>query len=181
MKKEFIKLAGTLCAIALVAALLLAFVNKITAPEIKKAEQKEIESAMKTIMPSATEFVEAEGNPDLKIAMKDSLVEGYFATVTVNGFGGPVKMLVGIGEDGVVRGIDILSHSETAGLGANADTDDFKNRFVRKNPELTVVTTETNNFNEVQAITGATITSNAVAEGVKLANEMIKEYKGGNK
>ena len=89
-------------------------------------------------------------------------------------------MMVGIGTDGSVKGIDILSHSETAGLGAKADSDDFKSRFKDKSPELTVVKIPTENPSEVQAITGATVTSKAVAEGVKKAFETVMEIEGGN-
>ena len=180
MKKEFIKLAGILCAITLIAALILACVNKITAPEIEKASQKASEEAMNTIL-SADKYEEVAGKENVFKAIKDSDVIGYCVAVEVNGFGGPVEMMVGIGTDGVLKGIDILSHSETAGLGAKADTDDFKQRFVRKNPDLTVVKAPTTNIDEVQAITGATITSRAVAEGVKKANEIVKEIEGGDK
>lgn len=180
MKKEFIKLAGILCAITLIAALLLACVNKITAPEIEKTAQQASEDAMKTILP-ADKYEAVEGKENVYRAIKGSDVIGYCVTVTVNGFGGPIEMMVGIGTDEVLKGIDILSHSETAGLGAKADTEDFKKRFVRKNPDLTVVKQPTTNIAEVQAITGATITSRAVADGVKQANEIVKEIEGGDK
>ena len=181
MKKELIKLAGILCAITLVAALLLACVNKITAPEIEKAAQKASDEAMQTLIPEADEFVPVEGKENIWKAIKGSEVLGYCVTVFVKGFGGPIEMMVGIGAEGVVKGIDILSHSETAGLGAKADTDEFKSRFVRKNPDLAVTKQPTDAIDEVQAITGATITSKAVIEGVKQANEMIKALEGGDK
>ncbi len=180
MKKEFIKLAGILCAITLIAALILACVNKITAPEIAKASQKASEEAMNTILP-ADKYEMVEGRENVSKAIKGNDVIGYCVTVTVNGFGGPIEMMVGIGTNGVLAGVDILSHSETAGLGAKADTDEFKQRFVRKNPDLTVVKEPTTDIAEVQAITGATITSRAVAEGVKQANEIVKEIEGGDK
>ena len=180
MKKEFVKLAGILCAITLVAALLLACVNKITAPEIEKAAQKASEDAMKTILP-AEKYEVVEGKENVFRAINGSDVIGYCVTVSVTGFGGPIEMMVGIGSDNVVKGIEILSHSETAGLGAKADTDEFKARFVRKNPDLTVTKQPTEDIAEVQAITGATITSRAVAEGVKQAGEIINEIEGGDK
>lgn len=180
MKKEFIKLAGILCVITLVAALLLACVNKITAPEIEKAEEKASEDAMSMLIPDA-KFDPVQGYDNVFSATKNGVVEGYCVTVTVNGFGGPVKMMVGIGTDNTVKGIEILSHGETAGLGAKADTADFKNRFPGKNPELTVVKTPTESPDEVQAITGATITSRAVAEGISQAYNLVNEIEGGNK
>lgn len=180
MKKEFIKLAGILCAITLIAALVLACVNKITAPEIEKASQKASEEAMNKILP-ADKYEQVEGRDDVFKAIKGEDVIGYCVTVSTQGFGGPIEMMVGIGTNGVLEGIDILSHSETAGLGAKADTDEFKQRFERKNPDLTVVKEATDDILEVQAITGATITSRAVADGVKQANEIVKEIEGGDK
>ena len=90
-------------------------------------------------------------------------------------------MLVGIGTDYKVKGIEILSHSETAGLGAKATDSNFKDRFKEKNPYITVVKGETQSPDEVQAITGATITSRAVASGVGEAYNLLQKVKGGNK
>ena len=178
MKKEIIKLAGILCAITMVAALLLACVNKITFKKIKESEMKAAEDA-RSMLISGAEFKDAKGYDNVKIAMIDGQFAGYCVNVSVKGFGGPVEMMVGIGADDTVTGVEILSHSETAGLGAKADTDDFKKQFPGKYPELAVVKTPTENPAEIQAITGATVTSKAVAEGIKQAYEITLEVKGG--
>ncbi len=179
MKKELIKLSGILCAITLVAALLLAFVNNLTEERILVAAEEAAKDAMETIIPADNHEL-VEGKDNVYKAIKDSEVIGYCVTVSVSGFGGPVEMMVGIGNDGTVKGIDVLSHSETAGLGAKADTDVFKNRFRGKSPELTVVKVPTENNSEVQAITGATVTSKAVAYGVAKAYAIVNEIEGGN-
>ncbi len=181
MKKEFIKLSGILCAITLAAALLLAFVNKITAPEIANAAKKASEDAMKIIISDADEFEVVNKDKNISAAKKNGEIIGYCVTVETNGFGGPIEMMVGIGKDGSVKGIEILNHSETAGLGAKADSDEFKNRFKGKSPNLTVVKVPTENPAEVQAITGATITSKAVSDGIAKAYETVKGIEGGNK
>ena len=179
MKKEFIKLAGILCAITFVAALLLAGVNKITSPKIAAAAEEAAKEAMEQLIP-ADNYDPAEDMDDVYVATKEGEIVGYCVNVTVTGFGGDVKMMVGLDFAGTVKGIEILSHSETAGLGAKADTDEFKDRFKDKSPALSVVKTPTENASEVQAITGATITSKAVAEGVKKAYDMVFEEGGSN-
>jgi electron transport complex protein RnfG len=179
MKKEMIRLSGILCAITLVAALLLAFVNKITAPEIQKAALVASENAMKQIIPEAESF--EKENEAVSKAMKSGEVIGYCVTVETSGFGGKIEMMVGIGSDDTVKGIEILSHSETAGLGAKATSSDFKDRFKGKKPNLTVVKTQTESVEQVQAITGATVTSRAVSDGIRNAYEIVKETKGGDK
>lgn len=179
MKKELIKLSGILCAITLVASLLLAGVNKLTLPRIAQAEVLATESAMKSIIPEADNFEEIVEN--VFKAKKGEETAGYCVTVTPSGFAGQIKMLVGIGTDYKVKGIEILSHSETAGLGAKATDSKFKDRFKEKNPYITVVKGETQSPDEVQAITGATITSRAVASGVGEAYNLLQKVKGGNK
>ncbi len=178
MKKEFIRLAGILCAITLVAALLLACVNKITAPKIENAAKKASEDAMRIIISDADKFETIDEEKRISAAKKDGEIIGYCVTVNVSGFGGPLEMMVGIGTDNIVKGIDILSHSETAGLGAKADTADFKERFKGKKPSVNIVKTPTSDEGKVQAITGATITSDAVSEGIKMAYNIIQETQG---
>ena len=82
--------------------------------------------------------------------------------------------MVGINADGTISGMDFLSISETAGLGMNADSDDFKAQFVGKSDEIGL---SKNNpaENEIQALTGATITSKAVTSAVNVALELFEE------
>jgi len=91
---------------------------------------------------------------------------------------------VGIDNKGKLIGIKILSHTETPGLGAKAAEPAFSDQFEQKNVDSVVITkTKPAAENEVQAISGATITSRAVADGVNTALEYwAKNLKGeGNK
>ena len=86
------------------------------------------------------------------------------------GFNGTVTMMVGVDNDGKVTGISIISHTETAGLGATAaaDTDAgraFRDQFIGMSGTVSV----TKDGGEVDALTGATITSRAVCKGVNAA------------
>jgi len=90
--------------------------------------------------------------------------------------GGAVVMMVAIDGNMKVRGIEILSHGETAGLGAKITEDKFKSQFPGKDAEgLSVVKNPTTNPNEFEAVTGATISSRAVEDGVKQACDMVTE------
>ena len=177
MKKELIKLSGILCVITLVAALLLAGVNKLTAPKIAQADAKAANEAMKKMLPDADDFEKI--NDDLYIAKKGNEEIGACVNVTVTGYGGDINMMVGINlPQSTVAGIEILSHSETAGLGAKANEDSFKSQLKGKQPALTVVKNDTTNANELKAITGATITSRAVAQGIRQAYSIIEKREG---
>ena len=95
---------------------------------------------------------------------------GYNITVTPKGYGGLIEMVVGISDEGRLTDIKILSHTETPGLGAKAADPAFSGQFHEKIVEKIVVTTTPPAAdNEIQAISGATITSEAVASGVNAA------------
>lgn len=99
---------------------------------------------------------------------------GYAVEVRTTGFDGEIVMMVGVDTEGNVRGISIISHSETAGLGAVAGSDSargqaFRDQFIGKTGELAV----TKDGGTVDAISGATITSRAVTEGVDAAIEYV--------
>ena len=129
MKKEFIRLSAILCIITLAAALILAGVNKITAPAIEQAEVKATKEAMYKILPDADDFRDSITEENLKVAIKDGRVSGFCAKVTSNGYGGEIVMMVGVDTNMLVQGIEILSHSETAGLGAKITEDKLKDQF----------------------------------------------------
>jgi electron transport complex protein RnfG len=108
---------------------------------------------------------------------------GYIVTVTDSeAYGGSLQMTVGVLSDGTVKGISFLSLSETPGLGMNADTDSFKGQFADKKVEYfkyskSGVTAD----NEINAISSATITTNAVTHGVNAALYCVDYITGGGK
>lgn len=177
MKKEFIRLSGVLCLIALVAALLLAGVNKITEPKILEAEEKAAQVAMKAVLPSAERFSRVTEN--VSMGVKDGAGVGYCVNVKTNGYGGEISVMVGLDMENNVQGIEVLSHNETAGLGAKATDDSFKNQFAGKKAPLSVAKNNASGVNSIQAITGATITSRAIADAVTTACDLADEAKGG--
>ena len=103
---------------------------------------------------------------------------GYVFTAGAKGYGGTVSVMVGLDCDGVITGIEILSHSETPGLGANSTKPEFKERFVGKSGELTV-NKNSNDGQNIQAITAATITSKAVTNAVNSVIAEFENIKGG--
>ena len=179
--KEILVPTISLFLISAIVTLLLAVTNSVTAPKI---EQLQIETANKTkaqVLSVATSFSEEktvelngvtytyyEGYDDSKN------VVGYVFTTSSKGYGGDISTMVGVKNDGTVSGVDFLSISETAGLGMNADSDDFKSQFVGKSGEIGL---NKNNpaDNEIQALTGATITSKAVTNAVNIALELFEE------
>ena len=100
-------------------------------------------------------------------ATDETGVVGWCVNVSSKGYGGMVGFVVGITKDGTVKAINILSHSETPGLGAKSTEPEFYTQFNDKDKlPLKVVKGSASNPDEIAAISGATITSNAVTDGV---------------
>lgn len=179
--KEVLVPTVSLFLICTIVTLLLAVTNSVTKPQIEKLQ---IETANKTkaaVLSVADSFSD-EKTVDLNGTTytyfegydKDQNVVGYVFTTSAKGYGGDIVTMVGMNSDGTVSGMDFLSISETAGLGMNADSDDFKNQFVGKSGEIGV-NKNAPAENEIQALTGATITSKAVTEAVNIALELYEE------
>ena len=96
--------------------------------------------------------------------------EGYVITTTdKDGFGGNIQITVGIKKDGTINGVSILSISETAGLGMKATEPSFYNQYVNKKADKFVVSKDGGDGEQIDALSGATITSRAVTGAVNAA------------
>ncbi len=190
--KESIVTSFKLFIITAVAALCLAVVNKITLPVITENNMAREVAAQQEVLPQASDFsalevpkVKTDGVTIEKIsaglfAENGSGIAGYVVTAVSNaGYGGDIKVMVGIDSTLKVTRIKILESSETAGLGANASKPEFSDQFIGADSELTVVK-GAGGKNEISAISSATITSNAVTACVNAALDAAK-LKSGDK
>lgn len=187
--KETLKLGLILLIIASVTGFILAGAYSITKVPIENQNIKTNKEAMKELITNAEDFKKVEGVSEKNIlevneGVANSKTVGYTIKVTSKGYSGEIQMMVGISTEGKVKGIKILSQSETPGLGANAVEPKFSGQYKDKSIEtsLEVVKHAVSKPNEIEAMTGATITSKAVTKGV---NEAIDFYnsklKGGQK
>ncbi|MDY3929619.1 MAG: RnfABCDGE type electron transport complex subunit G [Clostridia bacterium] len=181
--KGIFKVGFTLCAITAAAALVLAFVNSMTAPVIAKNTAEKQAISMQKVLPEAKEFSDENLINDNMDKMVTAVYEGkdesgnncgYAVMVSPKGYGGDVSMAVGVDADLKVSGLDIVSQSETAGLGAKCVNEDFRNQFIGKSSGITVSKSGAKD-NEIDAITSATITSKAVTLGVNTALEAVAQ------
>jgi electron transport complex protein RnfG len=165
-----LRLALTLLIITSLVAAALAGVNAVTAPVIASITAQKTQDAIEAVLPgggnSVENFTDATGLVKAVFASD----AGYAIQVAPSGFDGEITIMVGISKDGKVLGIDIISHTETAGLGAVAAAKTsagvaFREQFVGQSGELAV----SKDGGTIDAITSATITSRAVTEGVNAA------------
>ncbi|MDE6915210.1 MAG: RnfABCDGE type electron transport complex subunit G [Lachnospiraceae bacterium] len=184
-KKSMIKDALILFAITLVAGLLLGFVYDVTKEPIAQQKAKAKAEACKNVFAAAETFepVMSEDGPTAYfVAGLESKVDidevmraldetgqllGYVITVTDHeGYGGDIQFSMGVTLDGTLNGISLLSIAETAGLGMKAG-DVLVPQFENKQVEcFTYTKSGSTNDSEIDAISGATITTNAIVNGV---------------
>ncbi len=175
MIKELFKMGFVLLVVSVVAGLALGAVYEVAWPKIVEQKRLARERALKEVMPDAESSRKVE---DEKLgSYYEGLMEGavicYAKEVSVKGYGGKIDLMVGIANDESVCGVKVLSHSETPGLGARIgqirfgeDKPWFLQQFLKKElADLEVVKQPTEE--KIEAITGATISSTAVTNGVR--------------
>lgn len=182
-KNEFVQLGGVLCAITLVVALALGAVNAVTVDKIAQINQQKILDSLELVMPGAeaeqidvaegtTITTETKNATSIEILSaykmtKDGADAGYCVEVGPTGFGGVVDTMVGIDAEGNITGVSVISAaSETPGLGARATEEAFQGQYAGMAGTEVAVTKD---GGTVEALTGATITSRCVSEGVVAA------------
>ncbi len=191
--KGIVKVGLILFAITAISALILAVVNNVTAPVIAANNAKKQAEAMQKVIPGAAGFLDenlamkfllSSGDAADKVSNISQIFEakdsngntaGYAVMVNPNGYGGIISMVVGVSEDGTVTGVDIISQSETAGLGARCTEDGFKAQFTGKKANITVAKGGNGDENSIDAISSATITSKAVTSGVNAAINAVEQ------
>lgn len=197
MNKGILKDCVILFVITLVAGLLLGIVYEVTKTPIAAQEAKTKMEAQQGVFADAAEFnqldvdsavaKEVESNGVTVDEVYDALDgsgehAGYVVQATSpNSYGGDVTLMVGITADGTCNGYSLLTINDTAGLGMNAKNDDFKNQYAGKQVESFKVTkTGASADDQIDAISGATITSNAVTEAVNACLAYASAMEGGN-
>ena len=173
MKKEnttlyVLRLTVTLLVIAGVMAAALAGVNSVTAPIIEQLTYEKTQQAISAVLEGGGDPVDFTPTDLVSRVYKGE--SGYALEVTPSGFDNTITMMVGVGNDGAVTGISIIDHTETAGLGAvaaatTAAGEAFRAQFKGLSGTLSV----TKDGGQVDAITGATITSRAICDGINAA------------
>ena len=200
-KKGMIKDASILLLITVVAGLILGFVYQITKEPIAVAEEKAAKAAYQEVFPDAAGFSDKlelampEGDStweqnyarvDLDMALMATDAEGgclgYVLTMTSHeGYGGDITFTMGIQNDGTLNGISLLSISETAGLGMKAGTVLVPQFAGKQVSQFTYTKTGSTMDSQIDAISGATITTNAVTTAVNAGLYIFETQLGGDR
>lgn len=192
--REIVVLSLKLFIITAVSAFLLAFTNSVTKDRIAQQIQLENESAREEVISPSQDFEQVDQelivdfekqlsfeNLDMVSEVFKDTVDGeligYTFKVMPKGYGGEMALMVGISIEAKITGLQVISHGETPGLGAKIEEDIFRDQFKGKTIEesFTLVKGSSSGDNEVQAISGASVSSEAIVEGVNAAIEIFKE------
>ena len=192
--RDYIRLAGILFIVCAVAAAALGFTNAATFERIQEQQIIANNEAKKAVLPEADEFEKLDDSTFSTIASNEKYnyikaiyvakaggnVVGYAVQAAPKGYGGAIDVVVGITTDGSLQGIKVGNNTETPGLGKKSETPKFQEQFSGKTWEspINVKKSGTPKDNEIAAISGATITSRAVTDGVNQALEAAKELSG---
>ncbi len=181
--RDYLRLGLKLFVIALVGGLALGGTNAITKDRIEEQNRAEAIAARSQVLPSAAVFEQITIAPEGEYASiqeayaglgQDGAKAGVTIKLETGGFGGSMELTVGVGPDGAITGVRVGTHSETPGLGAKAQDDAFTDQYKAKLAPLTVVKGDSGE-SEISAITGATITSDAVTNAANLAARFAVE------
>ena len=196
--KSMIKDAAILFAITLIAGLLLGVVYEVTKEPIAQQKALRKNKACKEVFQEAADFralelsvpetpeagekAAAAINGVSEAVSDDGTVLGYVLDITTHeGYNGDIQFTMGIKMDGTVNGISLLSIAETPGLGMKAE-EVLKPQFAGKNVgQFSYTKTGALAPDQIDAISGATITTNALVNGVNAGLEFFKTELGGGK
>ncbi len=169
-EKSILGICLPLVFICMAVALMLSAVNLLTKDIIAANAAAEKQNAVFAIFPEAdgASLYEKTGTEEVYLALRNNELVGCCIGLSENGFGGAISLLVGLDTNGAVSGIEIISMSETPGIGSKAKNDSFLSRY--KGSEPFVI------GENLDAISGATITSRAITRAVNRALEIPLDF-----
>ncbi len=182
---DLLKTAFTLFVIASLVAVLLAFANYVTAPIIERSAKERLNQSLNSLMADAVTFEEVHDTALVEFSVpvlavyrgldKTDAETGYCVHVAPTGYSDTIEMMVAIDKEGAVSGVRILSMADTPGIGMKVSSDvDFQNSVIGIAETINIVKNAPTNPNDVQVISGATISSTAYLNGVNTAIETVQ-------
>jgi electron transport complex protein RnfG len=170
LKKVFPLISVTV--VVFIAVILLGLTNTVVRPKIEWQKEQKIQRMLYEIFPNMTEHTLED---DIYMIYSDGAEIGFAFLAVGKGYGGNIDILVGLENETTIKGITIVSHLESPGLGARITESSFRDQFIGVNIADVALRQE---GGEIDAITGATISSGAVVEAIRAAAmEKIKSLK----
>lgn len=186
-KIDFFRLSLTLFAITALVAVALAAANYFTAPIIEQSAKDRLDASLKVLMADASSFEEADSYPKEIITAGAAVpvhavyqardgqgaFMGFCVRVAPAGYSDVIDMIVAIDREGAVSDVQVLSISDTPGIGMKVQSDEtFKSSVLGLSEAASIVKSAPSSKSQVQVIAGATVSSSAYIRGVNAALEV---------
>lgn len=187
VKKDFVIPVVVMTVVCIVVSFLLASVNALTRDRIAELAVQADDKSKRSILPEASTFTELEipaGKVNVFAVMEGKDASGakvgYVITSASRGYAGLVTVMTGIGMDGKIHDIQVIKDDETPGLGKKVRDKAFLSPFIGKAAtEVFSVRPDETDLTRIDSVSGATISSRAVAEAVNKACAVYLDIKGG--
>jgi len=176
------RLVLVLTSVSIISGILLALIESSTKDEITGQEKSIKLDKVTLVLPNHDndpyeDKRDVEG-VDFYIGKKDDMVVGVaFETEEKEGYGGPISIMLGVSLKGEITGIEVISHKETPGLGKKIEDPEFRRQFIGKSLSKSKINVKKDK-GEIDAITGATISSRAVCKAVSKGLILFERVKG---
>ena len=161
---SIVKLAVLLMVICAITSAILGAVNMVTAPVIAQIAADKTAQAYNEVLPTKGGY-ETVDYSDTNVTAVAKCDEGYVVEVSISGSQSTLQLAIGVDNDGAITGVSVIKHGETPGLGAKSTEAEWRQQFVGQTSGLNL----TKRGGEVEAITGATITSTAIVNACQIA------------
>lgn len=188
--RDMIKPTISLFIICLITTFCLAFVNSITKDTILERALLDAEEQRKLVLSEADSFKMLDGESDkdesglideVYAAYSGEELVGYVFNASPKGYGGEIAVTVGVSNENIITGVQIGNNSETPGLGSKTANREFTEQFQNKDisGDIVVVKRPVSQDNEIQAISGATVSTNAVTRAVQASAGLAEKLLDG--
>jgi len=181
LNKNIIAITLNLTIACVISGVIIAGTYQLTAATAKKRSIEIKNKSMKNLVTAADTFKSIKGKPDWVEAKKGNKTVAYIVPSESKGYGGIIRLLIAIDTNGKVIDYNVLDSKETPGLGDKASSNLFKDQYKGKTTKNMKIVKDIKNKENIQAISGATITSNAVNNGVREAVISVEKYLKGEK
>lgn len=178
--RDIVKTTLSLIIICFAVSLCLAFVNNVTKDTIAERAKSDAEEQRRQVMAKAESFKEVSGwqEKDSSGMIREAYAAyagdkliGYVFSAAPKGYGGEIRVTIGITSDRAISGVKVGDNKETPGLGTKTAESSFTGQYLNKNiqTQLEVVKRAPTGDNQIEAVSGATISSRAVTGAVQAA------------
>ncbi len=176
--RDFTRMITVLFIVCGLAAASLAVMNAMTKERIAGYEKRAREAALRQVFADADEFVVYRPDSVWEAKRKGEKA-GHVFLVQVQGYSGPITLMFGTDSTGAITALAVLSQTETPGLGAKIATAKFRDQFRNKRAEQLILKKDDPARGQIDAITGATISSRVVTKALRSTLESFSGEKAG--